>query len=150
MADQEKVRELVDLIKRLQTFNLADGRAVLAKLPPGIISVEAKTFTWRDATYLRAKVSILDPKALRRLDFKQYAPAAPLAALKAGQVLQKMASFEPDVVSEARNVLPKGMIGALPVDPAVVDVNNEFNNNKRKVAEGLYWPIPFEEIKAEL
>lgn len=146
MADMKKVQEFARLVRRLETFDLAEGRALLAKLPPGIIALNSKTFTWKGATYLRTEVSILDPQALQSLDLSQYAQVGTPDALKAGEILQRCASFEPDVVLEGKNFLPQGMITTTTVG---LNQNNHQNNNKKKIKSGLYWTVPFEEIKAE-
>jgi hypothetical protein len=122
---------------------------MLKKIPPGIISVKSRKFTWKGGDYLRVEVTILDRKALQSLDLDQYADVASPEVIKAGKILQRYATFDPEVLRAAQSHLPKGMISAGGGEVAGGVENNQ-NFNKGGYVPGKYWPIAFIELKERL
>lgn len=148
MRDQTQVREALQLIKRLQSFDIASEESV-ASLHGEIVDVQTQSETMLTGTELRTTtIRVADAEALKSLDLKQLSATMSPNQVKFEELVQRLGAFSPDVLSQAENYLPAGMI-AMDINSVRSDTNNvgiNFQFRFMKLHNGEFWPVPLENI----
>jgi hypothetical protein len=149
MSNGTRVKEAVQLVKRLQTFDLASEEGI-AGLPKDVFDVEVKSETLPTGTELRTTtIRVSDPDALKALDVKKLQTHTSPEVAKVGALAKRIGAFNPKVLDEATNFLPAGMI-AMNLDAARLAADNNAGINFQfrfmKLRNGEFWPVPLENI----
>lgn len=137
---KQKVRHMVDLVRRLHSFRPDEAMAAAARAPDGIFRLEVHDWTYRGQDYRTTKLRLSDNRALKRLNLEKFSARRVRApAIKAAELLQREMAFEPEVVAEVQNLLPAGMV-ELGVGGETAANNVGFNFQCKRLPSGEYWP----------
>jgi hypothetical protein len=148
MNGNKKVGDVVQLVKRLQTFDLDEMLDGVAKIPKGVVEIRTRDLRRRRGRYQTVSVSIRDEEALKRLDVDKYEEVLTPQVAKAARLLKDKMSFDPVVLREAKNYLPHGMLDMAVGAPDTAAGIFNFNFNCRKLEGTQYdWPVPIDELE---
>ena len=137
----KKAQQVVDLVRRLQSFHLDHAFEALSKVPAGAVELQVKQWAVAGEEYRTTKIALSDEKALKSVDLSALKKKLSPAAYKAALLLQRDMSFDPLVVAEASNHLPPGMIDiAIGGTGRVAMVGIVINFNCKRSGSRQHWP----------
>ena len=142
-ATGKKVQQVVDLVRRLQSFHLEHAFEAVSKAPKGGgIKIRVRQWAGAGEEYRQTNISVLDGKALKNVDLAELKKKVSPEAYKAALLLQRDMSFDPVVLAEVSNQLPPGMIDIeMGGTGQMAAVGINININCKKIGTRPYWPV---------